>query len=432
MSASEQFEQQIDSYVNQMSSYNEQLNDYKDQLLSAKGQAADLAKSLSTEVAVPIAAELVRSGATKLFGAQVGDQVGRLAGSSLKTLASGDQNSVLANMRASLNPEAEADTADATEAESALNNVLGSARSGVMSAINRIKTGAADAVGQAEGSIEDAQQTLTNAAGDLFSSVTNRISSQASDLVSQQVARLNAFDTQGIIKSALTSSDFPTGTLGDIEMSNMASAVTRSGVPDLSLSFESTYEAPLLLEPMSIPGLSSNIIGRVIAGAKQLISPEIPDSVVPSQEEALSMISQQIRPVITSDLLPQGAGDIVGTLGRATDLTQTLGETVGGLAETASSTISGLSETAASVLQAAKSTVGETIGEAVGEAGAEAGAEVAAGAAAGPVGLIVGGLIAVGQVLYDAFHHGHSTAPVMPVMPNISLPSFQPGLGTQN
>jgi len=445
MSLSEQFQENIDNYVNQMSAYNEQLDEYKNQLLEAKGQAADLTKSLVTGVAVPVGTEIARIGATKLFGEAAGEQVGKLAGSALKTVASGDTSSsgILANMRASLGPEA--DTAAATEGETALTSALGTAKQGLMSVINRVKGGAEDAVAGAEDAVAAAQENLSGAASDLISSVANRVAGQAGSILQQQVARLTSLDGENVIKSALTSADlpnvsFPTGMLGDVELSNMASAVPRAGLPDLSLPFESTYEVPGFTEPMSIPGVSSNIIGRVIAGAKQLFNPEVPDSVIPTQEEALTMLSQQVRPLITSDLLPQGAGEISGAIGEGLGTVgEGLGETIGGVVASATKAISGLSEPIVSTVTSAlsgateaASTVGAVAGEVAGVAAGEAGAEVAAGAAGGPVGLVVGGLIALGTTLYDLFHHDHSAPTIAPVAPLVSLPSFQPGLGTEN
>ena len=445
MSLSQQFQEQIDNYVNQMSAYKEEVDEYKNQLTEAKGQSGEFTKSLVTGIGIPIGTEIARMAATKLFGQAAGDQVANLAGSALKTVASGDTSSsgILANMRASLGTGA--DTAPATEAESALDSLVGNAKEGVMSVVNRIRGGAEDAVAGAEDAVAGVQETLTNATGDLISSVTNRVAGQVSNIVDQQVSRFTSLDSEGIVRSALSSADspvtFPSSIVGDVEMSNFASAVPRSGIPDLSLPFESTYEAPLLSEPMSIPGVTSNIIGRLTSGTRQLFNPEVPDSVIPTQEEALDMLSQQVRPAITSDLLPQGAGSIEGTIGNvAEEAAGTIGETVGSLAQTATSAISGLAEQAGSVLDnvtstvsSAVSTVGkvaEGVGEAVGEAGAEAGAEVAGGAAGGPAGLIIGGIIGLGTFLYDMFHHDHTAPTIAPIMPSISIPSFQPGLNT--
>lgn len=430
-----------------MSSYTQQLDEYKNQLLEAQGQASDLTKSLITEVATPIGVEFARIGATKLFGEQVGSQVGKLAGSALKTVSSGDTSSsgILANMRASLGPEA--DTATATDSESALTSVVNTAKQSLKGALNNIKGGTEDAVAGAEDAVASAQDSLTSAAGNLISSVTNRIAGQAGSLIQQQASRLAGIDGENVIKSVLTSTDlpnvsFPTGMLGDVEMSNLASALPKAGVPDLSLPFESTYDVPGLAEPMALPGVSSNIIGRVIQGAKQLFSPEVPTSAIPTQEEALNMLSQQVRPLITSDLLPQGAGDIAGTLQSGLGTAgEGIGETIGGIVSQATKAIPGLSEPIMSTVTSALSGASEavstatgvasTVGEAAGAA-AEAGTEIAAGAAEGPAGLIVGGLIALGTTLYDLFHHDHSTPLIAPTPIPVSIPSFQPGLNTGN
>ena len=444
MSLSEQFQENIDSYVNQMSAYNEQMDEYKNQLIEAKGQSADLVKSLVTESAVPIASEIARMGATRLFGEAAGSQVAKLAGSALKTAATGDTSDILSNMRSSLGPE-EADTAAATPTESSLSSILETAKSSVKSVINKIRGGAEDAVAGAEDALAGAQDNLSSVAGNLLSSVTDRVAGQASSLIQQQVARLTSGLSENVITGALTSADlpsinFPTGMLGDVELTNFASAASRAGIPDLSLPFESTYQIPGLSEPMSLPGVSSNIMGRVIAGAKQLFNPEVPDSLVPTQEEALNMLTQQIRPLITTDLLPQGAGAIEGTIGGQLGTAgEGIGETVGALA---TKVIPGLSEPIMSTITSALSGASEAVstatgiasavGEVAGEAAGEAGAEVAAGAAGGPAGLVIGGLIALGTTLYDIFHKDHSTPTIAPTAPPVSAPSFQPGLNTGN
>lgn len=448
MSLSEQFQENIDNYVNQMSAYNEQVDAYKNQLIDAKGQAADLTKSLITEAGVPIATEIARMGATKLFGEAAGAQVSKLAGSALKTVAGGDSSSsgILSNMRASLGPEA--DTAAATESESALTSTVNVAKQGLKTVLNRIKGGTEDAVSGAEDAVSGAKAALSDATDNLLSSVTDRIAGQAGSIIQQQVARLSSLDAQNVVQSVLTSADFPKQMLGDVELSDMASAaVSRMGVPDTSLPIESTYDVPGLTEPMDMPGVTSNIIGRLFSGAKQLINPEVPDSVIPSQEEALDMLTQQIRPLITSDLLPQGAGEIAGTIGQIGQSAlgtagEGIGETIGGLVSQATKAIPGLSEPIMSTVTSAISGASEAastatgvasaVGEAVGTAAGEAGAEVAAGAAGGPAGLIIGGLIALGTTLYDLFHHDHSTSTIAPIAPLVSAPAYQPGLATGN
>jgi hypothetical protein len=193
---------------------------------------------------------------------------------------------------------------------------------------------------------------------------------------------------------------------------------------------------------MAMPGSSSNIIGRLL-NLRQA-EPEIPDSVVPSQEEALSILSQQIRPTITSDLLPQGAGELAqGFMGRVTSIGESISSEaasgVEGLSEAVSGAVSGATEAVSGAISAAGEAVsgavsaaGEAAGIAAGagEAVAE-GAVAAAGAATGGVGgVVVGALIGIGTLLYDVFHHDHTSPVAPPVLPALSLPSFSPGLAT--
>jgi len=350
-------------------------------------------------------------------------------------------------------------------------SALSSAKDAVMSAINKVRGGATDAVSGAEDAVEGAQQGLTSAFESLADSVASKATSAVSDLIQSQVSRLSGLagdnDIVSSLKSAYSSiqSAEDTSVFGDVELTNMASAVPRAGVADLSLPFESAFEAPLskfsldavpdafsgisdlatmgaskfasaFTEPLAQSGLSSNNIARAFMGKVDTPTMEIPDSVIPSQEEALSMLSQQVRPLITSDLLPKGAGELAeGVMGRVGGLAESAESAVSGLAESATSAIEGLANSATSALSGAVSTAtsaAKSVGSIAEGAAETAGEEVAAGSEGGPGGLIIGGLIAVGTVLYDIFHH-HTTTPIAPPpMAPMSVPSFQPGLATGN
>jgi hypothetical protein len=463
MSLSTQFEEEINNYANQLSNYKEQVDEYKNQLLEAKGQASDFTKSLVTEIGIPIGTELVRVGATKVLGSSAGDLVSKLAGAGLKTTTDG--GSLSENLA---NTARQAMTGVEPAAEEG-SSALSAARSSIMSIVNRVRGGTTDAVSGADDAVAGAQESLTNAAESLAQSVTSRATSAVGDLIQSQVNRLNGLssdnDIVSSLKSAYSSIQAPgdASVFGDVELSNMASAVPRAGIPDFSLPFESAFQAPLsrfsldavpdafsglselatgtlaqaskfasgMVEPLAQSGLSSNMIARAFMSRPGNATIDIPDSVIPSQEEALSMLSQQVRPMITSDLLPQGAGSIEGAIG---SVTESATSAVSGLAESATSAISGLAESATSALSGAidgATSAAKAVGS-LAEAGAEAGTEIAAGAEGGPVGLIVGGLIGVGTFLFDLFHH-HQSAPLAPpVMPSMSVPSFQPGLSTGN
>jgi hypothetical protein len=487
MSLSSQFENEISSYADQLSAYKDQVNEYKNQLLEAKGEADDFKKSLITEVGVPIAVELARIGATKLLGSSAGNLVSKLAGVGLQKAAGAD-GSLAENLANTARQAMSGVEPAAEESGSALNL----AKNGVMSVINRVRGGGQEAVAKAEDAIEGAQEGLTSAASSLAESVATRATSAVGDLIQSQVTRLNGLSSDNDIisslKSAYSSIRAPedTSMYGDVELTNFASAVPRAGVADLSLPFESAFSAPLskfsldsvpdafsgisdlatmgaskfvssFTEPLAQSGLSSNVIARAFMNRPSNASIEIPDSVIPSQEEALSILSQQVRPLITSDLLPQGAGDIEGAIGTVTEgageaLSGALGtvaEGVAGILGTGavealsgiSSALSGAAGSATSILgslsgaidgaASAAKTAG-TLAETAGEAAGEAGTEIAAGAEGGPVGLVLGLAVGVGTFIYDIFHHHTTTVAPPPALAPMSIPSFQPGLATGN
>ena len=466
MSLSAQFEDEIDNYANQLSAYNEEVTNYKDQLQAAKGQAVDFTKSLTTEIGVPLAVELVRVGASKVLGASDAALVSRLTGSAVKS-ATGGEGSLLSNLSDTARQSL---TGVATEPEV---SALSTAKQGVMSIVNKVRGGAEDAVASAEGAMGKAQATLTDAAESSLSSITKRVTSEAGDLVQSQVSRLNGLASENDITSALqsayksTRAAEDTSVFGDVELSNLASAVPRSGIPDLSLPFESAFESPLskisldavpdafsslgsitgslasaskfasgMVEPVAQSGLSSNMIARAFMGGKpDMASIDSPDSLIPTQDEALSMLTQQVRPVVTSDMLPEGAGELAGGfMGRLSSGVPDIAGLSETLSSTASTAVSGATEAlsgAAGAITGATSAAAGA-GETIGAAAAEAGTEVAAGAEAGPVGLVIGAAIGIGTFLYDMFHH-HETKPTPPPAPApVSVPSFQAGLATSN
>lgn len=417
-----------------MSDYKDQLNEYKNQLVEAGGQSGELVKQLATEIGAPIATEILRVGATKLLGEQAGEAVSKLGGAAIRSAANGETSSsaILQNMRESLGPDA--DTAATVESDGA--SALNAAREGVMSVINRVRSGGEEVVSGAEDAVASAQEGLSEAASNIASNVLSRIQGSLSDIVQTQAARLSASLNENNIISPLNAADstLDTRVFGDIEMSNLADAVPRSGIPDLSLPYESTYEAPGFAEPMAMPGSSSNIIGRLL-NLKQA-EPEVAEEVAPTQEEALLQLSQQFRMPVTSDLLPQGAGELAqGFMGRVTSIGETLsGEAasgVEGLSEALSGTVSGATEAVSSAVSAAGEAVSGAVAAATGAGEALAEGAAAASAAAIPgAGVVIGGLIAIGTLLYDVFHHDHTTPVAPPVLPALSLPSFQPGLAT--
>ena len=467
MSLSSQVEQEISSYADQLSAYKDQLNNYKNQLTEAKAQNTEFYKSMATEIGTPIAVELLRTGATKVLGSEAGDLVGKLAGTGLKQALGQNQGSLADNLAKTAKQSMSGEAPEAVEEGS--DSVFNTAKNGVMSVINKVRGGAEEAVSGAEGAVEGAQSGLSSAFENIAQNVTESASNAVGDLIQSQVNRLSSLAGENDIVSSLKSAysslraDADTSVFGDVELTNMASAVPRSGIADLSLPFQSTFEAPLakfsldavpdsfsgisdlasnlasgglesagkfaslFVEPLAQSGLSSNVIARAFMGGRPADATfDIPDSVIPSQEEALSMLSQQVRPLITSDLLPSGAGSIEGTLGGVAEQASSAIEV---LASSATEAVSGAISSVSSVAKGVSSILGEV------EKGAEAiGEGVAEGAESGnPAGLVIGGLIGVGTFLYDMFKHKDQT-PIIPppMMSSISVPSFQPGLATSD
>ena len=419
------FEDQINEYTNQLSAYKEQFNEYKNQLTDAATEKTDFTKSIIEEGATPIAVELARIGATKVFGAQAGEIAARLTGTALKSAT---------------------------------------------------QTGGKNI-------ISDLAETLKTAAEPAEAPTEAGLSSAAPEILQAQVDRLAGLAGEGTLGSLLkrAGSVFKTqddnAVFGDVELQNFAeSGLPKVALPDTNLSMESTYALPddinldavpeafsglgeqfgsavqgglsqavsfasKLVEPAAAPGLSSNVIARAFMGkVADRVGVEIPDSVVPTQEEALAMISSRVPTMMSNSLLPEGAGSVVesgmqgveglasqaqglvsGLAGQAEGLATGLAGQAEGLASDLGSTVTGLAEQ-----------VGSKVAGGLAEAGVEAGTELAAGAEGGPVGLVIGGLVALGTILGNIFGHEkqHSIlAP--PAMPSLSVPQFVPGLATE-
>lgn len=194
------------------------------------------------------------------------------------------------------------------------------------------------------------------------------------------------------------------------------------------------------------------------------------DETLPSQDDVLAAAESRVPQQITADMLPEGAGQLVSeaqeAVGRVTSQIADMGEglvsqvtSVGeGLATEAGQALSqvtsqissalgtqaqgllgsALTQLTAPVAEAGDvvSTLASGIGaaaeagvSALAETGATIGTELAASAAGGGVGLVVGGLIAVGTLIAEAFTHHHAAAPVVNPEEE-SVPEYQAGLAT--
>lgn len=210
---------------------------------------------------------------------------------------------------------------------------------------------------------------------------------------------------------------------------------------------------------------------------------------IPTQEDVLAAAAQRAPQEVTSEMLPEGAGEILtsaedvgqqaisqvstmatGALDQATSMASEAGEQLTsmatgaldqatsmatgalsqaadigqGLATSAGEALSSAAETGISAatsvatdLATTVSTAAETAVTAATEAATEAaataataiGGEAIAGLAGGPIGLVIGGALALGTFLYETFSH-HSTAPPVFNPDAESVPVFQAGLAT--
>lgn len=358
---------------------------------------------------------------------------------------------------------------------------------GVQETANEVANAAGNQLENVQGVLGDAENAVSSMASKIANTpeYLSNMASKLSGGVEEQLTSLRSglYDSINSISSRL-------GQPGSsIEMTDFANFVPKTIMPDTQLSFGSTFENPLksvlnleetpepfsglsnmatdtlenaskfvsrMTEPLAHPGLSSNNIARAFMGEK----PQVTEPPPPTQEEALELLSGQQRPVITNELVPRGAGNVVEPEAPPPTEVQTPMETPASAPEDVISA-SQESEMASNPMGEAQQTIntiaadtkanaaveseiaagagedagaaGEAIAEAGGEAAAEAGTEVAAGAAGGPAGLIIGGLVAVGSLLFNIFHHTsapHLIAP--PAMPQLSVPEWQPGLATGN
>ena len=425
MSYASSFDQQVQSYADQLENYNEQINNYKDSLIELRDQGKESTDALVEGVVSPLATELLRVGATRLFGAEAGEAVASLAKGGIGTLAKGG------SVKDVFNSVKESMSGESGDGMSALD----SAKQGVSNIMQKIRTGDVDGAEQA---VSSAQSQLDGALNSLTSNVVSKLDTGVVSTLRNQIARITGSQTQEAtspLAQADKAMEADTKVFGDVELSDFASGPAKLVSPDLSLPFEATFQAPL-----AEPGATSNLIAQAITGKMQQISPEIPDSVIPSQEEALSMLTSQVRPMISTDLLPQGAGQVLEGAGQqVSGLVEQAQGLATSVASQATKVVSGLAEDAGSLAGQAEGVVSGALGQAgnvvskLAGFAPEAEAEVEAGAAAGPEGLVLGGLVALGTLLAGMFGHKENQHLVPPPqLPQMSMPQFVPGLATGN
>lgn len=155
---------------------------------------------------------------------------------------------------------------------------------------------------------------------------------------------------------------------------------------------------------------------------------ELSDLSPPSQEEALQMLRGQERPTVTSEDLPEGAGQIQAgetPIADAGEVIGDIGEVSGDVGEVVSSAVGSVAETLGSVgsavgsaISSAGSAVSSAISSAVsgattaGEVGAEAGLEaVGAGLDASGIGAVAGAVLGLIGGIVGLFEGSHHDAP---------------------
>lgn len=450
----DEFESSLQAYTNQISSYDEVLNSYKDQLLNAKDQAKDLATQIGMS-AVPLALQGAQLGVTSFLGNAAGSTFGQvLTPEAIAGLTKGDASTLLANLKSVAEARASAlanggEVASAeteTAVESPLMAIANSARalisggeapsadaisSAMGSAIARLgasagittenlsgialpanleglASGVLSKLGSGLASTADVESAVSSATSSLpgLTNIASSLASQGSRLIATNLATLNA--------------NIPAGAGGYV---NLSGAVSEEAMPNLLSSATS-----LLSEPQAMAGTSSNMIARAINSARSLLQSKAPQVTEMPESELTGTVTE------TETSFSSAVPEEVGTFTRAVT---GLGETVeSGLStaiatgtEALSGAVSGATGAITGAITGALSG-GETAATAIGTGLAEAGGEVAAGSAFGPVGLVIGGLVALGSILGSLFGH-HISTPEVPIMPAaMSIPTFQAGLLT--
>jgi hypothetical protein len=451
----DEFESSLQAYTNQISSYDEVLNSYKDQLINAKDQAKDVATQIGLS-AVPLALQGAQLGVTSFLGNAAGSTFGQvLTPDAIAGLTKGDASTLLANLKSVAEARASAlanggEVASAeteTAVESPLMAIANSARalvssggeapsvdaisSAMGSAIARLgasagittenlsgialpanleglTSGVLSKLGSGLASTADVESAVSSATSSLpgLTNIASSLASQGSRLIATNLATLNA--------------NIPAGAGGYV---NLSGAVSEEAMPNLLSSATS-----LLSEPQAMAGTSSNMIARAINGARALMQSAKPQVTEMPESELTGTVTE------TETSFSSAVPEEVGTFTRAVT---GLGETVeSGLStaiatgtEALSGAVSGATGAITGALSGALSG-GETAATAIGTGLAEAGGEVAAGSAFGPVGLVIGGLVALGSILGSLFGH-HISKPEIPIMPAaMSIPTFQAGLMT--
>jgi hypothetical protein len=280
-----------------------------------------------------------------------------------------------------------------------------------------IASGVLSKLGSGLASTADVESAVTSAASGLpgLQNIVSNVVSQGARLANLNLSALNV--------------NVPSGAGGYV---NLGGAASEETMPNLLTSATS-----LLSEPQAAAGTSSNMIARAINGARSLLQSKAPQATQMAESEATPVITETETSFSTA--IPTEVGTFTrAATGLATEAESGLSTAIASGTEALSGAVSGLSGAVSGVTGAISGAVtgavsgGETTAAVIGSGLAEAGTEAAAGSAFGPVGLVIGGLVALGTILGSVFGH-HISKPEVPIMPAaMSIPTFQAGLLTGN
>lgn len=427
------YSEEVQNYMNQMNAYTDQVSEYKDMLMQTQEENKNFSESLNLEGAMPFVTALIEKGAGKLFGDGVASQISGIANpSNISNLLKGDTSEIIDALKGKVSslvdqavPEVKGLVSSVTE--NIPGNSLVDTLSEAKGLLNQVTSATESTV---EPGVEAGSFTVSNPA---FNANFFDQTDLADTGLGFDAAKLPAeasFDLSAPVEQ-FASNWMTAGKLGFDEASSFASSFT---------------------EPLPSGSLTSNVIGRVLNGQMGQIVPEQAESVLPSAQDFLGSVMSSVRSAGGSALesatsgfaaATSSASEMAGALGEtalssvasalgteAPSITGVLSSAISA-GQKATSAVASATEALGTTAEAAAGTVGAAAAEVGAGAAAEAGTEVAAGAEGGPVGLIIGGLIALGTTLADIFGHTDS-APPPPALPVLSIPTIQQGLGTSN
>ena len=365
------FDDAVQAYTNEISSYKDQYNDYKNQLMDYRDQAKELSVEGFTEVGVPLIVEALKTPLAQAGIAKAQQAVTQFFTPKVQTKVGA--------------PEAEPDAVTPAAPEPVIAQQPLAPRS-------PWERPPAD---------QPADETIPTQ-DDILDAAAQRAPQEVSaDMLPEGAGQL------------VNEADQMVGRVADVaaEAGQQVTTMATQAVSQVAQAGE------------QLVGMAGEAAGRVVGQAAQ------------AGEQLVSQVT---------GMASEAAGQIVGQAtqigeGLATQAGEALTQAVSGLGTQAQG-LFGMASNALSQLTAPVAEAGDAVASgisAVAGAATEAGAaiggevagEVAASAAGGPVGLVIGGLIAVGTLIAEAFTHHHAAAPIYNPDAD-SVPVYQSGLAT--